>query len=156
MPFRKLQEIIIDYAQHLYTEGRFRALDSSIEYPYDSPAFAFRRAGDRLELIDNTQEIVRLPDGEEILAPVNHRDFREPKSNQVRAAFLKFQYWENKIHKNRADEQATYPDVLQRELEIITGKLLPFAIAILKPAAESYFLLEIDPERGQSYWTHHT
>ena len=97
-----------------------------------------------------------MPDGEEILAPVNHRDFREPKSNQVRAAFLKFQYWENKIHKNRADEQATYPDVLQRELEIITGKLLPFAIAILKPAAESYFLLEIDPERGQSYWTHHT
>jgi hypothetical protein len=153
MPFRKLQEIIIDYAQHLYEEGRFRALDSPIEYPYDGPAFAFKRNGDHFELIDNTREILTLPNGEEIVAPANHRDFREPKSNQVRAAFLKLRYWETKLHRNRKGVQTTYPDMLQRELEIITGKLLPLAVDILKPAAESFSLLEIDPDGGQSHWT---
>lgn len=154
MSLRNLQEIIIEYSQHLYEEGRFRALDSSIEYPYDGPAFAFRRDGDHLEFIDKTQELLTLPDGEEIVAPVDHRDFRKPKSNQVRAAFLKFRYWENKIHRNREDGHATHTDMLQRELEIITGKLLPLAIGMLKPVAESYSLYEIDPEGGQSYWSH--
>lgn len=154
MPLRTLQDIIIAYAQHLYAEGRFRALDSSIEYPYNGPAFAFRQNGERLELVDNTQELLRLPDGEEIMAPVNHRDFREPKSNQVRAAFLKFRYWESKIRKFWDDEHAAYPEKMQRELEIITGKLMPLAIDILKPTAESYSLLEVDPERGWDGWTY--
>lgn len=154
MPLRKLQEIIVDYAEHLYAEGKFRAVSSSIEYPYNGPAFAFKRNGKCLDLIDNTQELFALPDGEEIMAPINHRDFREPKTNQVRAAFFKFHYWENKIHKIWEDDHMTYPEKLQRELEIITGKLLPFAIEILKPAAESYALLEIDADRGQEYWTY--
>ncbi len=51
----------------------------SIEYPYDGPAFAFKRNGDHFELIDNTRELLTLPNGEEIVAPVNHRYFRESK-----------------------------------------------------------------------------
>jgi len=154
MPLGSLQGIIIAYAQHLYEAGRLRALDSSIEYPYDGPVFAFRRKGDDFEIIDNTGKTVKLPSGEEVVVSVNHRFFGKPKSNQVKAAFGRFQYWESKIQKVRKDTKTGYPDMLQRELEIIAKKLLPLAIDILKPAAESYSLLEIDPEAGQTCWTH--
>jgi hypothetical protein len=154
MPLRKLQEIIVDYARHLYAEGRFRALESSEEYPYDGPAFDLRLDGSSLELVDNTQERFTLPDGEEIMAPADHRGFREPRTNQVWAAFLKFRYWENKILGIREESHSPYTDTLRRELEIVTRKLLPFAIGILRPAAESYALPRIDPESGQDRWNY--
>jgi hypothetical protein len=154
MPLQSLQEIIIAYAQYLYEEGRFRAHDSSIEYPYDGPAFAFKRNDDHFEMIDNTAKTVKLPNGEEVVVSIKHRFFGKPKSNQVKAAFGRFQYWENKIHKVRRDPRTRYPDTLQRELEIITHKLLPLAIEILKSAAASYSMLEVDPEAGRNHWTH--
>lgn len=153
-PHQRLQEIIIAYAQHLYTEGRFRALDSSIEYPYVGPAFAFRLNGKCLELIDNTQETLTSPDGEEIVVPADHRDFREPKSNQVRAALLKFRHYEKKIHRTRKDGRRTNSEKLQRELEIVRANLMPLAIDMLRPTAESYSLHVVDPEAGQDYWAH--
>jgi hypothetical protein len=142
MPLRSLQEIVIAYAWHLYEEGRSRTLESSIEYPYDGPAFAFKSNGDRLEIVDNTGKTAK------------QRFFGKPKSNQVKAAFGRFQYWEDKIYKVRKNTKTSYPDTLQRELEIITRKLLPIVIDILKPAAESYSLLEIDPDAGRTSWTH--
>jgi hypothetical protein len=155
MPLRKLQEIIIDYAQHLYVEGQFRAVSSSIEYPYKGAAFAFsRNGGDRLEFKDNTQEPFTLPGGERIMAPADHRGFRAPKSNQVRAAFLRFQFWEDKIHRIRNNEHASHTDIVQQEIKIITARLIPLAVEILKPAAESYATQAVDPETGQQYWRH--
>jgi hypothetical protein len=142
MPLRSLQEIIIAYARHLYEEGRSRSLESSIEYPYNGPAFAFKSNGNGLEIVDNTGKTA------------NHRFFGKPKSNQVQGAFGRFKYWERKIPKVREDAWTSYPDRLQRELEIITKKLLPLAIEILRPAAESYSLLNIDPEGRWNYWTH--
>jgi hypothetical protein len=153
MPFRKLQEIIIAYAQHLYTEGRFRALQFSVDYPYKGSVFAFQLNGDHLELVDNTQEPVTSQDGREIMEMVDHGHFRKPKRNQVKAAFLKFRYWENKILKSRQDDHSN-PESLEREIEIISGKLLPFAVGILKSTAESYALLDPSFERGQDCWTH--
>jgi len=153
MPLRKLQEIIIDYAQHLYREGRFRALQFSVDYPYKGPAFAFTLEGNRLEIVDNTQEPVKSQNGRETMERVDHGRFRKPRRNQVKAAFLKFRYWENKILKNREDGHAG-PDKTERELEIITGKLVPFAVAILESTAESYSLPETSPDKGQDCWTH--
>jgi hypothetical protein len=151
MPLRKLQEIIVDYAQHLYAEGRFRALQFSVDYPYKGPAFAFAFDGDRLEFIDNTQEKVKSQDGREIMERVDHGQFRKPKRNQVKAAYLKFRYWESKILTNgdHAD-----PDNLDLKLETIAGKLLPFAVAILKSTAESYALLNPTCDTAQDAWTH--
>ena len=106
MPLRKLQEIIVDYAQHLYAEGRFRALQFSADYPYKGPAFAFMLDGDRLEFIDNTQQPVTSQDGREITEKVDHGQFRKPKRNQVKAAFLKFRYWENKILTERGSRRS--------------------------------------------------
>jgi hypothetical protein len=151
MPLRKLQEIIIDYVQHLYKEGKFRALQFSVDYPYKGPAFAFKLDSDRLEFIDNTQKSVTSQDGQEITERIDNGPFRKPKRNQVKAAFLKFRYWENKILKNK---NQTDLDTLEHESEIIAGKLLPFAIGILKFTAESYALLDPSSDAPREAWIH--
>lgn len=151
MPLRKLQEIIIDYAQHLYQESRHRALQFSIDYPYRGPVFAFHLNGDRMELTDNTQEPIQSQDGREIMERVDIGRFRKPKRNQVKAAFLKFRYWETKILTNgdRADL-----DNLNLKLETIASKLLPFAVAMLRSTAESYALLEPSLDTRPASWSH--
>jgi hypothetical protein len=131
MPFRKLQEIIIDYAQRLYEQGLFRALQFSVDYPYKGPAFAFMLEDGRLKIIDNTQVPAISPDGREFMGTVDHGLFCKPKRNQVKTAFLKFRFWENKVLENRDCDHAGL-DKADRELEIITGKLLPFAVGMLK------------------------
>ncbi|MBN1548575.1 MAG: hypothetical protein JW902_18145 [Syntrophaceae bacterium] len=151
MPLRKLQEIIIDYAQHLYDKGRFRAFQFSVDYPYKGPAFAFMFTGDRLEFIDNTQEPATLQDGRKVMEKVDHGKFRKPKRNQVKAAFLKFRYWENKLLTNGSQAD---PENLDLVFETIADKLLPFAVAILKSTAESYTLLDPTCDSARDAWTH--
>ena len=74
----KPQEIIIEYVKHLYEEGRFGLGD---EYPYSGPIFDFKKNGQILELIDNTEYL--HPNGKTWL-PVHHGDFIEPKCNHYR------------------------------------------------------------------------
>jgi hypothetical protein len=151
MPLLKLQEIIIDYAQHLFMEGRFLALQFSMDYPYKKPVFAFNLEGERLEFIDNTQKPATMQDGRKITKRADYCQFRKPKCNQVKAAFLKFRYWESKILTNNDHAD---PNKIDQELEIIAGKLLPFAVAILKSTAESYALLDPSSVTAQDTWTH--
>jgi hypothetical protein len=151
MPLRKLQEIIIDYVQYLYKAGRHLALQCSVDYPYKGPVFAFQIKSDRLVFTDNTQVNVTLQDGREIMESIDHRRFDKPERNKVEAAFLKFEHWQNRILENR---DHTDPDRLERELEIMTRKLLPLAVEMLKSTAESYSLPDPFRESGQDYWTH--
>jgi len=61
--------------------------------------------------------------------------------NKVKAAFLRFEHWQNKIldNRNHAD-----PDNLEREHEIITGGLLPLVVEILKSTAKSYSMPDVE------------
>jgi hypothetical protein len=151
MPLRKLQEIIVDYAQHLYKAGRHLALQCSVDYPYKGPVFAFTLNGDRLDFTDNTQVQVTLQDGREVMESIDHGRFDIPERNKVNAAFLKFEHWQNRIFENRDHAD---PENLERELEIMIRKLLPLAVEILKSTAESYSMPDPFRESGQNYWTH--
>jgi hypothetical protein len=151
MPLRKLQEIIIDYAQHIYKVGRRLALQCSVDYPYKGPVFDFKLDGDRLEMIDNTQVKAASQDGQEIMENIDHGRFDKPERNKVQAAFFKFEHWQNRIleSRNHAD-----PDNLEREPEIMTRKLLALAVEILKSTAKSYSMPDPFSESAQDYWTH--
>jgi hypothetical protein len=151
MPLRKLQEIIVDYAQHIDKVGRNLTIQCSADYPYKGPVFAFQLNGDRLDFTDNTQVKVKLQDGREIMESLDYGRFDRPKRNKVKAAFLRFEHWQNRILENRDHAE---PDGLERELEIINGKLLPLAVEMLKSTAESYSMPDPFRESGQDYWTH--
>jgi hypothetical protein len=151
MPLRKLQEIIVDYAQHLYKVGRHLARQCSVDYPYKGPVFAFTLDGDRLEFIDNTQVQMTLQDGREVMESIDHGRFDKPERNKVQAAFFKFEHWQNRILENRDHAD---PENLERALEIINGKLLPLAVEMLKSTAGSYSMPDPFHESGKDYWTH--
>ncbi|MBN2321256.1 MAG: hypothetical protein JXR49_19410 [Acidobacteria bacterium] len=150
-PLGKLHEIIIEYARYIYEEGTYMAYSNGIQYPYTGAIFAFEKDGQSLKLIDNTEYI--HPNGTTSL-PVHHGDFIEPKSNQVKAAFLKFQYCENKIHWAQKHLYKQDNAVVRTEIRIVTDKLLGFTLEMLKSLAESYSIREVNPEEGQVYWVY--
>jgi hypothetical protein len=151
MPLRNLQEIIVNYAQHIYKVGRRLALQCSVDYPYRGPVFDFTLDGDRLEMIDNTQVKVMSQDSQEIMENIDHGRFDKPERNKVQAAFFKFEHWQNRILETQDHAD---PDNLERELEIMTRKLIPLAVEMLKSTAKSYSMPDPFSEGGQDYWTH--
>jgi hypothetical protein len=151
MPLRKLQEIIIDCTQYFFKVARNLARSSSIDYPYQGPVFAFALEGDRLKLTDNTQVPVTSQDGRVVMENVNPGRFDIPRRNKVQAAFLKFEHWQNRILENRIHADS---ENLERELEIITGNMLPLAVKMLKYTAESYSIPDPLADNSKDYWTH--
>ena len=151
MPLRKLQEIIIDCTQYFFKVARNLARSSSIDYPYQGPVFAFALEGDRLKFTDNTQVPVTSQDGRVVMENVNPGRFDIPRRNKVQAAFLKFEHWQNRILENRIHAD---PENLERELEIITGNILPLAVKMLKYTAESYSIPDPLADNSKDYWTH--
>lgn len=139
---KKLYSLIINLNWHLYSEGSdfFRREVAGVKYPYDGPAFGFEIKDCRLHLTDNTVKEIHSSHWDEPReVHVDHGDFIEPQSNEVRAAFLKFQYWEEKIY--AAYQRLDYQDALKTELQIITDKLINYAIRILTRVAISYCIL---------------
>jgi hypothetical protein len=151
MPLRKLQEIIVDYVQHIDKLGRSLARQCSVDYPYKGSVFSFQLKGDRLDFTDNTQAKVTSQDGRETMESIDCGRFGQPQSNKAQAAFLKFEYWQNRILGGRDNED---PERMEREFEIMTRKLLPLAVEILKSTTESYSMPDPLRESGQDYWTH--
>jgi hypothetical protein len=151
---RKLNEIIIEYAQLLYKEGSYAAHIANIEYPYDGPIFAFELGyqmspvHESLIIIDNTERPLKSG----TMVSVYHGRFIEPKSNQVRGAFDRFLYWERKIHWTY--EHLSNPTATRREeIEIVQGKLLDLTIEMLRHLAESYAISATYEHEVYESWT---
>ncbi len=51
MPLKKLKEIIVDYARHLYSEVAYHAHREGMEHPYNGSAFD----SESNQLIDNAE-----------------------------------------------------------------------------------------------------
>jgi hypothetical protein len=130
---KKLQEIIIDYAEYLYRETiQSVEADDCADYYYDGPIFAFKVDREQLCLVNNTQ--TAFEGG--LISIVEPGDFIRPRSNQIKAAFLKYRYWENKIH--AAHKKSRFTEASKTELQIVKTKLMAFATQMLKALAESY------------------
>jgi len=151
MPLKKLQELIIHSSQYLHETARKLARFFSIDYPYQGPAFDFVLEGDRLKLTDNTQVPVQLEDGWAVMENVNPGRFQIPRRDEVQELFLRLHQWEQRLLENRNHAD---PDTLEFELEIITGKMLPLSVEMLKYTAESYSMPDLLANGSQDYWTH--
>lgn len=125
------------------------ATSNGLKYPYEGPIFAFQIDDeslnlDELKLIDNAEEQI----------PVDHGKFIEPKRNQVRGAFKRFRYWEDKIHSDNENLWRQVNAVETTEIRIVTEHLLEYTIEMLTALAESYSIWEVDPETGWGYWAY--
>jgi hypothetical protein len=138
LPHKKLQALIIASADDMYRRGQSLAVKWRIKYPYDGPVFSiFLDENGLLNLKDMTQDLIEHPDPDVGLVPfpVNHEPFDEPKTNEVTAAYLKFNLWERRVEATNCKE---YPDALKSEIEIVTTNLIPLSLKLLEAIAASY------------------
>jgi hypothetical protein len=147
-PEEMLQEVIVDYANNMYRQALWLATKTQRKYPYKGPAFAFFRDDEGfLALQDNTidQSIPPVPDAGIETVYFNHGDFDEPKSEEVKAAYRKYSFWE-KIYSEKDQESNDLAErgddaiwrVEERLQEILTTKLIPLALEVLQAVSASY------------------
>ncbi len=136
MPLAKLQEIGVICARHFFSGPESRADVFDKLRPYRCPAFAFSLDGNHLKFTDNTQAPVTPQDGLIVMGNMGSGRFDLPERNKVKAAFLKFEHWQNRILESR-----NHPNLenLESAIEVIAGRLLPLAVKMLKSTAKSYF-----------------